>query len=113
MGIADASYHTDDNSVCGEMILLESKKTEMLSPLFWKSGIILRVCTSLKAVETRALVKVVDDTTSFARQLTRLLSKRLSVKIFTDLRPLLESIGSSSQIEEKTNDCTVETAIGR
>ena len=40
VGISDASYHYDDNSVGGEMILLSSKQTTAASPLYWKSGVI-------------------------------------------------------------------------
>ena len=99
--VGDPSYHTDDISVCGEIILLENRKAAMVSPLFWKSGVIRRVCMSPKAAETRLLVKVVDDSMCFSRKLTRLMAVRMSVMIFTDSRPLLESIGTSGQIEKK------------
>ena len=46
-------------------------------------------------------MKIVDDSMSFSRQLSRLLRVWIGVRIFTDYRLLLESIGSSSQIEEK------------
>ena len=36
-----------------------------------------------------------------AKQLSQLLNVSMKTKLFTDLRPLLESIGSSGQIEEK------------
>ena len=72
-----------------------------VSPIYWKSGVIKRVCMSSKAAETRALMKTVDDATNQARQVSQLLSLSLRTRIFTDSRPLLESIGSSEQIEEK------------
>ena len=36
-----------------------------------------------------------------AKQLQQLLNVKMKVRLFTDSRPLLESIGSSGQIEEK------------
>ena len=56
---------------------------------------------SPKAAETRALMKLVDDATNQARQVSHLMSLDVRTRIFTDSRPLLESIGSSGQIEEK------------
>ena len=57
---------------------------------------------SPKAAETRSLVKVVDDTMCLARQISLLLNMEVKARLFTDSRPLLESLGSSSQVEEKT-----------
>ena len=62
---------------------------------------IKKVCMSPKAAETRALMKIVDDATNLARQISQLLGLSIKTRIFKDLRPLLESIGSSAQIEEK------------
>ena len=45
MGVYDASYHCDDNSVGRELIMLENKKTDAASPIYWKSGVIRKVCT--------------------------------------------------------------------
>ena len=64
-------------------------------------GVIRIVCTSPKVMETRALMRLVDDMTSQARQVTELLNVEVKTRVFTDSRPLLESIGSSGQIEEK------------
>ena len=72
-----------------------------VSPIYWKSGVIKRVCMSPKAAEARALMKMVDDATNQARQVSQILSLSVRTRIFTDSRPLLESIGSSGQIEEK------------
>jgi len=101
VGISDASYHQDENAVSGEMILLGNKKTVAASPLYWKSGVISKVCMSPKATETRSLLRLVDDSTCLARQLSALMNTKIETKIYTDSRPLLESIGSSGQIEEK------------
>ena len=56
---------------------------------------------SPKGAETKALMKIVDDATNLARQLSQLLGLNIKTRIFTNSRPLLESIGSSGQKEEK------------
>ena len=58
--MCNASYHHDDNSVSREMIMLATKKTEAASPIYWKSGVIRKVCTLAKAAETRPLMGLVD-----------------------------------------------------
>ena len=47
------------------------------------------------------MIKVVDDTLCLTRQISLMLNTRIETRVFTDSRPLLESIGSSGQIEEK------------
>ena len=47
------------------------------------------------------MVRIVDDSICLARQISLLLNINLKVKEFTDSRPLLETLGSSGQIEEK------------
>ena len=47
-------------------------------------------------------MKLVDDGLNMSRQLSTLIGKKIPLRIFTDSRPLLESIGSSSQIAEKS-----------
>merc|ERR1712090_84812 len=101
IGITDASYSTTDNAVSGIIILIGNRKTNAVLPIYWKSGVIRKVCLSPKAAETRSMVKIVDDSVSLARQISLLLNVNLKVKEFTDSRPLLESLGSSGQIEEK------------
>ena len=76
--------------------------TMAASPIYWKSGVIRKVCLSPKAAETRSLTRVVDDTLCLARQLSQLLNTDIETRLFTDSRPLLESIGSSGQIEGKS-----------
>ena len=46
-------------------------------------------------------MKLVDDSLNMSRQLSILMNRKISLRVFTDSRPLLESIGSSSQIAEK------------
>ena len=43
--MSEGNYQNDDNFVCGELILLGSKQTDLISPLFCKSRIIERVCS--------------------------------------------------------------------
>ena len=81
--------------------MLGNEKNMDVSPIYWKSGVIKKVCMSPKAAETRALMKIVDDATNLARQVLQLLGLSIKTRIFTDSRPLLESIGSLGKIEEK------------
>ena len=101
-GISDASYHQEGNAVSGEMILLGNKKNVAASPIYWKAGVIRKVCLSPKAAETRSLIKVVDDTLCLSRQISLMMNTEIKTRMFTDSRPLLESIGSTGQVEEKS-----------
>ena len=101
-GIGDASYQQDENAVAGEMILLGNKQTVAASQIYWKSGVIRKVCLSPKAAETRSLTRLVNDSLCLARQLSEILKTKMEMRLFSDSRPLLESIGSSGQIEDKT-----------
>ena len=69
--------------------------------MYWRSGVIRKVCLSPKAAETRALLRLMDDGVHMSKQLLQLLNVKMKVRLFTDSPPLLESIGSSGQIEEK------------
>ena len=101
LSVTDASYYVTENTVAGEMIMIGNKKTEAVSPIYWKSGIVRKVCLSPKAAETQSIIRIVDDSLCLARQISILLNTELKVKVFTDSRPLLESLGSSGQVEEK------------
>ena len=59
--MSDASYNQEELLVAGEMIMMGNKENINVSPIYRKSGVIRKVCTSLKAVETRGVMKVVDD----------------------------------------------------
>ena len=61
----------------------------------------MKVCVSPMAAETRALLRLMDDGVHIAKQLSQLLNVKMKVRLFTDSRSLIESIGSSRQIEEK------------
>merc|ERR1712030_150068 len=100
LSVTDASYHVTENAVAREIIMIGNKKTKNVSPIYWKSGIVRKVCLSPKAAETRAMIRIVDDSLCLARQISILLNTGLKVKVFTNSRPLLESLGSSGQVEE-------------
>ena len=87
--MSDASYHYDDRSVAGEIIMLGSKKTGKVAPLYWRSGVIRKVCISPKAAETRSLLRLMDDGVDMAKQLSQLLNINKKTRLFTDLQPLL------------------------
>ena len=72
--VCDASYHCDDKSVAGEIVMLGNKKTTDVSPIYWKLVVIRKVCMSPKAAETRALIRLVDDGMSMARQVSQLMN---------------------------------------
>ena len=61
MGVRDASYHHHDRSVAREMIMLGNQRTGKAAPMYWRSGVIRKVCVSPKAAETRALLRLMDD----------------------------------------------------
>ena len=69
--------------------MLENKKTEAESPIYWKSGVIRKVCTLPKAAKTRLLMRLVDDGTSMARQGSQLMNVETRTRGFNDSRPLL------------------------
>ena len=56
---------------------------------------------SPKATKTRGVMKMVDDGVNMTKQLSVLMNEKVRLKIFTDSRPLLESIGSLNQEAEK------------
>ena len=85
----------------GAMIMIGNVKNKRTALVYWKSGVVNRVCTPPKALETRGVMLVVDDTKNVVDQLKDLLNAEIKVKVFTDLRPLLETLGSTSQVAEK------------
>lgn len=99
--VSDASCHQEEMSVTGEIIIIGNKENRRVSLIYWKSGVIRRVCTLPKASEMRGVMKVVDNAVKAAQQLGKLLNTKVMLKVFTDSTPLLETIGSSSQVAEK------------
>ena len=60
-GIFDANYHQENPSIAGAMIMIGNVKNKRVEPVYWKSGLVNRVCTYSKASETRGVMLVVDD----------------------------------------------------
>ena len=87
-------------SVGGEMIFLSNSQGNV-SPIFWKSKTIRKVCKSTKSVETRAAEKAV------AKMIHEIYTGspnngQIPVEINLDAQSLLDSIESTKQLEEKT-----------
>ena len=40
IGVSDASYHHDDRSVAGELVIFGNQKTGKSEPIYWRSGVI-------------------------------------------------------------------------
>ena len=103
--VGDASYKCDAPSVGGNLIMLGSKTSNKVSPIYWKSKQIQKVCHSAKEAETRNIMSNVDTSVYLSIQLSVLLfgcsEKKIPVKIYTDSLPLLESIASTRQVEQK------------
>ena len=107
-GYADASYKTMDEkvrSVEGRVIFLTNG--DRASPLLWKSKKILRVCDSTKTTETLAMDKTCDDAIYLARMIREIYTgekslKGIPVQMFTDSKPLFESLNSTKQVDRKT-----------
>ena len=104
-GLTDASYKSDSKSISGILILLGNVENKKTVPIYWKSRVIAKVCHSAKASETRSMTALLDNAQFFAGQLEILLfgksAVQFPVKLYTDSKPLLESIGSTHKVEEK------------
>ena len=101
IGISNASYYQENPTIAGAIIMIGNVKIKRTAPENVKSGVVNRVCMSPKASETTGVMLVVDDAKNVADQLKDLLNTGIKVKVFTDLRPLLETLGSTSQVAEK------------
>ena len=89
IGISDASYHYNDKSIAEELIILGNQKTGKAAPLYWRSGVVRKVCVSPKAAETRLLLRLMDDGVHMAKQLSQFLNTNIKTRFFTDSRLLL------------------------
>ena len=105
LGVTDASHINDGLSTGGTIIMLGNTKDKKVVPISWRAKTIKRVCHSAKAAETRSMVAILDVSQFYAGQIEQLLfgkrDKKLPIKLFTDSKPLLESISSTHQVEEK------------
>ena len=109
LGISDAAYLKQDEktkSVAGRIILLSNKDETRVSPIMWKAKTIPTVCKSAKDSETRACDKTIEDSVYVARCFQEIYTgergdAQMSVDIVTDSKPLIDSINSSKQIDNK------------
>ena len=103
--VGDSSYRNDGPSIGGKLIMLGSQRSDRVNPILWKSKQIVNVCHSAKDAETRNIMNIVEDGLYMAQQLSMLLfgSKelRIPVKVYTDSKPLLDSISSTRQVTSK------------
>ena len=107
-GYADASFKTQDGktrSVEGRILFLTNGRRA--SPILWKSKKISRVADSTKSTETLAMDKAADDAFFIARMVHHIYTGRktreqIPVYMFTDSRPLHDSIYSTKQVERKS-----------
>ena len=105
LSLCDASFQRDYASVQGEIILLANRHNSDVSPLLWKTKSILRVCKSSKDAETRAADSCAVKSV-YAAQVAEFLlwgdiASRMKVHLYTDSKPLIESIGSTKRIDNK------------
>ena len=109
---ADASFGNQADKVrstAGRVILIENKKTGLLSVVSWKTKKIGRVCRSVKSAETRALEEALDDGVNIARLVAEIYNGKINLKepaqlpveAFTDSKSLWESLHNTRQCEEK------------
>ena len=89
----------------GRILFLTNGKKA--SPILWKSKKISRVADSTKSAETLAMDKASDDAIFIARMVNQIYTGRktleqIPVYMFTDSRPLHDSIYSTKQVEWKT-----------
>ena len=103
--VGDASYKSDAPSIGGNLVMLGCKTSNKVSPIYWKSKQIQKVCHSAKEAETRNIMTNVDTSVYLSVQLSMLLfgscQSKIPVKIYTDSLPLLESIASTRQVDQR------------
>ena len=98
VGVGDASFKSDDKAIGGVLLFLANEEMTRVTPIFWKSKTIARVCYNSKDAETISISKMMDDAIFAARQIETLYyreyKRRIKVWLFTDSEPSLESIAS-------------------
>jgi hypothetical protein len=104
-GLTDGSYKLGEKAVGGSLVVLGNKNSLEGVLLYWRSKTLKKVCTSAKAAETHSMTRHLNDVQFFTLQLQQLLNpnseEKIPIRIFTDSKPLLESIGSIHQVENK------------
>ena len=103
-GIGDASYKVDEKAIGGNVVLLRNMKDTRVLPVYWKSKMIRQVCHSAKEAETKNMLKLMDEALYQGSVIEQVLfdgKKKVEIKIYTDSKPLLDSVASSKQVEKK------------
>ena len=101
VGVSDSSLHQENPLIAGAMVMIGKINNKRVGPVNWKSEVVNRVCTFPKASETQRVMLVVDDAKNVVEQLKELLKAKIKVRVFTDSQPLLETLGSTSQVAKK------------
>ena len=85
MVVRNVFYNQETNSFAGEILMLASKSKKLLSPIYWKCWVIMKIFTSSKAAETGGI--------NVAIKISILLKDNVKLRVFTDSRPLLDLLG--------------------
>ena len=93
-------------SVSGRMVFLSSENEENVSPIRWKAKTIPQVVKSAKSAETRAADMCSDDAVFLSRVIKEMYTgkkgyNQLELTLATDSKSLVESLGSTKQVEQK------------
>ena len=79
VGIGDASFKSDDKAVGGVLLFLTDTSMTKVTPIYWKSKTISRVCYSSKDAETINIAPMMDDTAIYAAKQIERKTLRLTV----------------------------------
>ena len=109
LAITDGAYlklEEKTMSVMGRFLFLSNKEETKVSAIGWKGKTIPTVCKSAKDAETRAADKAIEDAVYIARCVKEIFTgdrgeAQIPVDVVTDSKPLIDSINSSRQVENK------------
>ena len=109
LAVTDGAYlklEQKTKSVMGRFLFLSNKEESKVVPLMWKSKSIPTVCKSAKDAETRACDKTIEDAVYVARCIHEIYTgergeAQIPVDVVTDSQPLIDSVNSSKQVENK------------
>lgn len=87
IGVRDASYTQETESVAGEIKMLASKNKKIVAAIYWNRQNIRIVCTSPKAAETRGVMNLLDYGINMVNQISIFLKFKVTIGVFTDFRP--------------------------
>ena len=107
--VTDTAYlklEDKTKSVMGRFIFMTNIDESVVAPIVWKSKCIPTVCKSAKDAETRATDKCSEESIYIARAMKELITgergeNQMKVDMLTDSKPLLDSLNSTKQVENK------------